>query len=84
MEDKPFKSPGEAPLLRHFRDSEQKLEFGKYLGEGVQGVVLMAHLNGVQYAIKLVSSERALDIREISNTITVLPVFYTQGLTARS
>jgi hypothetical protein len=84
MEDEPFHSPEEAPLLRRFRDFEQKLEFAKYLGEGVQGIVLSARLNSVQYAIKLVSSERAFNLSEISNTITVLPVSYSQGLTARS
>lgn len=84
MEDEPFHSPEEAPLLRRFRPSEQELEFEEYLGEGVQGIVLMARLDGVQYAIKLVSSERALNIRKISNFFIVLPFFYSQGLTARA
>ncbi|EXJ82214.1 hypothetical protein A1O3_06027 [Capronia epimyces CBS 606.96] len=53
MEDEPFQSPEVDPLLRHFRDFEQKFECLKYLGEGKQGIVLSAHINSVQYAIKV-------------------------------
>lgn len=59
MTNEPFKKPSEHPLLRRFRDFDQKPEFLGFLGQGNQGIVLSADVNGVRYAIKLVRSHLA-------------------------